>query len=155
TYYTDHSVLDRVFGPRPPRYLEQLGVALDPKISVFWTGEEVCAREQSVGHLRRVSDQLQRKPFLWDNYPVNDGTRMSKHLHLRAFTGRPSSIGSWLTAHAVNPALQPVLSCIPALTLSASYAERGNYAYGAAFHDAAVAVAGDVLATMLEQDLLS
>src|SRR5262249_22993371 len=121
TYYSDDPILDRAFGKRPSRYLEQLGAALDPSISVFWTGEEVCAREQSVGHLRRVTEQLRRKPFLWDNYPVNDGSRMSKHLHLRSFTGRPAAIGSWLTVHAINPALQPVLSRIPALTLLASY----------------------------------
>src|SRR5205085_12216724 len=63
--------------------------------------------------------------------------------------------GAWLTAHAVNPALQPVLSCIPALTLATSYGAGADYAYGAAFREAATQVAGEPLATMLEQDLLS
>jgi hyaluronoglucosaminidase len=155
TYYSDDPVLDRVFGARPTLYLEQLGTRLDPKINVFWTGEEVCAREHSIFHLRRVADQLRRKPFLWDNYPVNDGARMSKHLHLRAFTGRPVAIGAYLVAHAVNPALQPVLSCIPAITLAASYRAGTDYAYGAAFRDAAMQVAGEPLATMLAEDLLT
>jgi hyaluronoglucosaminidase len=155
TYYSDDPVLDRVFGKRPENYLEQLGGALDPAINVFWTGEEVCAREQSSAHLRRLADQLKRKVVLWDNYPVNDGTRMSRFLHLRGFTGRPASIGPWLTAHAVNPALQPVLSLIPALTLAASYAHGADYAYRAAFRDAAVKVAGEPLATMLSDDLLT
>jgi len=155
TYYSDDPVLDRAFGKRPPNYLEQLGEALDPAIHVFWTGEEVCAREYSVGHLRRIADQLRRKVFLWDNYPVNDGTRMSQHLHLRGFTGRPAAIGEWLSAHAVNPALQPLLSCIPALTLAASYAAGNEYAYRAAFRTAAAQVAGEPLATMLDEDILA
>ncbi len=155
TYYSDDPVLDRAFGKRPARYLEQLGEALDPAIHVFWTGEEVCAREYSVGHLRRIADQLRRKVFLWDNYPVNDGTRMSQHLHLRGFTGRPAVIGEWLAAHAVNPALQPLLSCIPSLTLAASYAAGNDYAYRAAFRAAAKEVAGEPLATMLDEDILA
>jgi hypothetical protein len=154
TYYSDDPVLDRVFGARPPGYLESLGASLDPSIQIFWTGEEVCAREQSLAHLRRVADQLRRKPFLWDNYPVNDGARMANHLHLRAFTGRPASIASSIAAHAVNPALQPVLGCIPALTLVESYAAGADYAYGAAFRRAATEVVGDTLAAMLLEDLL-
>ena len=76
---------------RPPFYLEQLGRLLDPAIRIFWTGAEVCAGEFTPGHLARVAGQLGRKPMLWDNYPVNDGARMSQHLHLRAFTGRPAA----------------------------------------------------------------
>jgi hyaluronoglucosaminidase len=155
TYYSDDSVLDRAFGKRPESYLEQLGTALDLAIHVFWTGEEVCSREYSVAHLKRVTDQLRRKPFLWDNYPVNDGARMSQHLHLRGFTGRPAAIGAWLSAHAVNPALQPLLSCIPALTLATSYASGDGYAYRSAFREAAVKVVGQPLATMLDEDILA
>lgn len=154
TFYSDDPVLDRVFGQRPADFLEQLGRRLHPSIEVYWTGEEVCSREQSPGHLRRVAEQLGRRPFLWDNYPVNDGPRMSAHLHLRAFTGRPARIGQHLAGHAVNPALQPVLSCIPALTLAASYAAGDDYSYGEAFASAAGEVAGPELAKQLLRDLL-
>lgn len=154
SYYTDDPVLDRVFGQRPAGYLERLGEALDPSLEIFWTGEEVCSREISPGHLRRVTEQLRRKPFLWDNYPVNDGQRMSQYLHLRAFTGRPSSIGGEISAHGVNPALQPTLSLIPALTLARSYELGEGYAYGEAFAGAAQEVAGEALANLLREDLL-
>jgi hyaluronoglucosaminidase len=106
-----------------------------------------------VAHLARVAESLGRKPTLWDNYPVNDGPNMSRHLHLRAFTGRPSVIGPHLAAHAINPALQPNLSLIPAATLAASYREGATYAYMRAFREAARACAGDALASMLETDL--
>ena len=154
SYYTDDPVLDRFFGARPANYLEDIGRLLDPKIEIFWTGEEVCAKEIDPAHLARVEGQLRRKPFLWDNYPVNDGARMSQYLHLRAFTGRPAANAAHISAHAVNPALQPVLTRIPMLTLAAGYANGDTYAYGAAFHDAAIAVAGREIANMLRDDLL-
>lgn len=153
SYYTDDAVLDRVFGQRPANYLEDLGRLLDPKVQVFWTGEEVCARAFSPGHLERVAGQLRRKPFLWDNYPVNDGPRMSQHLHLRGFTGRPASMAAHVAAHAINPALQPHLSLIPALTLADSYALGERYCYMASFCAAAGAVMGPEAARLLENDL--
>lgn len=155
SYYSDDPVLDRVFGARPQNYLSDFGRLIDPAIQVYWTGEEVCAVEQSPSHLRRVADELGRKICLWDNYPVNDGPRMSQYLHLRAFTGRRRDIAPWISGHAINPALQPTLGCIPALTLPKAYAQGDDYAYGAAFWDAAVAVVGPELATMLQADLLT
>src|SRR5580692_2629606 len=149
TVYTDDAMLQRVYGDYPPAYLDDLGRDLDPKFEVYWTGEEVCSREYSPGHLARVTEQLRRKPTLWDNYPVNDGPGMSPFLYLRAFTGRPAAIGPHLEAHAVNPCLQPTLFRIPALTLAESYAEGDAYAYGAAWARAAQAVLGDELADLL------
>ena len=155
SYYTDDCILDRVFGTRPPNYLEDLGRLLDPAVQIFWTGEEVCARDFSPGHLQDVEHRLRRKPFLWDNYPVNDGPRMSRFLHVRAFTGRPATIAPHVAAHAINPALQPHLSCIPALTLVESYAQGDRYSYMSAFRTASRTIMGDDLARMLEGDLLA
>ncbi|HKR25169.1 MAG TPA: beta-N-acetylglucosaminidase domain-containing protein [Allosphingosinicella sp.] len=155
SYYSDDPILDAAFGERPPFYLEQLGRLLDPAIQVMWTGEEVASREFSAGHLARVAERLRRKPFLWDNYPVNDGARMSQHLHLRAFTGRPAAIAPLVAGHGVNPASQPLLSRIPALTLAESYAVGESYEYGAAFTRAARTVLGDALADRVARDLLA
>jgi hyaluronoglucosaminidase len=155
SYYTDDRVLDIVFGPRPAGYLEALGRRLDPSVQVYWTGEEVCAREYSPGHLRRVAQTLARKVTLWDNYPVNDGPRMSRFLHLRGFTGRPAAIATEIAAHAVNPALQPHLSLIPCATLRSSYSEGSAYEYMRAFRDAARALCGPELADAFERDLMA
>ena len=155
SYYSNDPVLDRVFGMRPARYLETLGQLIDAHVAVYWTGEEVCSAEYSKGHLAAISEQLGRKLALWDNYPVNDGPRMSNHLHLRGFTGRPADIGKYVSHHAINPASQPMLSCIPALTLADSYAQGSAYQYGAAFYQAACKVAGQELADMLRADMLS
>ena len=154
TYYSDDRMLDVVFGERPAGYLEDLGRRLDPRVGVYWTGEEICAREICAGHLERVAGSLRRKPVLWDNYPVNDGPRMSRYLHLRAYTGRTGGIGDCVAAHAINPALQPHLTLIPAATLAIAYREGHGYCYMRAFRKAARELAGPALAAMLEEDLL-
>jgi hypothetical protein len=155
SYYSDDPVLDRVFGPRPQDYLATLGRTIDPSIAIYWTGEEVCSAEYGIGHIDDIAQLLGRKPALWDNYPVNDGPRMSQHLHLRAFSGRPSAMAAHISHHAINPASQPILGCIPALTLPKSYAQGDDYRYGAAFMEAAEEIAGRDVATLLQADMLS
>lgn len=155
SYYSDDPVLDRVFGDRPVNYVEDLGAGLDPEIEIFWTGEEVISRQYSEGHLERVTNQLRRRPFLWDNYPVNDGQRMSQYLHLRGFTGRPGSNADLIAAHGVNPALQPTLNRIPCITLSDSYRQGDTYQYSESFRHACTDVLGDHLGARVREDLLT
>jgi hyaluronoglucosaminidase len=154
SYYSDDPVLDRVFGDRPPAYLEELGYGLDDGVEVFWTGPEVVTRAFSASHLRRVAHQLERKPFLWDNYPVNDGQRMSQYLHLRGFTGRPPELADLVAGHGVNPALQPTLTRIPLLTLVDVYRHAESYDYAGSFRRAARQVLGPDLGERLREDLL-
>jgi hyaluronoglucosaminidase len=155
SYYSDDVVLDVVFGTRPHNYLRELGRGIDRSIDFFWTGEEVCARQIGFAHVERVADEMGRKPMLWDNYPVNDGARMSTHLHLRSFTGREASIADYISGHAINPALQATLSLIPALTLPMSYAQGNRYEYTHAFKLAAEQVLGATLARLLQEDLIA
>ncbi|HEX6923860.1 MAG TPA: beta-N-acetylglucosaminidase domain-containing protein [Longimicrobiaceae bacterium] len=155
SYYTDDPVLDRVFGRRPDGYLEELAAGLDRTIEILWTGEEVCAREISPAHLDRVAQRIGRLPFLWDNYPVNDGRRMSQYLHLRGFTGRPAANATRISGHGINVALQPTLTRIPALTLAERYRVGDErYQYGEAFARAARMVLGEELGEWLREDLL-
>ena len=112
TYYTDAPILDRLFGERPPNYLAKLGRSLDSSINIFWTGPKVVSEDYSDEHLKSVHERLGRKPFIWDNYPVNDGPRMSNFLHIQAPIRRQSSrdlVSGW----AINPMNQAVLSRIP------------------------------------------
>ena len=153
TYYSDDPMLDAVFGARPEGYLESLGQSLDPAIEVFWAGEEICSRQFSPGHLEQVASRLRRRPFLWDNYPVNDNGPMRDHLHLRGFTGRPAANAPLCAAHAINPALQATLSCIPALTLADSYRQGDDYRYMESTLSAMVTVLGPPLAAQVFADL--
>ena len=155
SYYSDDPILDRVFGNRPDNYIEDLGTMLDPSIEMFWTGEEVISRQYSPAHIARVADQMQRRPFLWDNYPVNDGQRMSQYIHLRGFTGRPAANADHVAAHGSNPLLQPTLNRIPAITLSDSYRLGDNYQYSESFRHACVTVLGEDLGALVREDLLT
>ena len=80
---------------------------------------------------------------------------MSQHLHLRGFTGRPASIAGQIAGHGINPASQPLLSRIPALTLAETYREGDSYDYQAAFVRAARAVLGTELAERVARDVLT
>jgi hyaluronoglucosaminidase len=155
SYYSDDPILDRVFGNRPAEYVEELGRMLDKSVEIFWTGEEVISRQYSSGHLDRVTEQLGRRPLLWDNYPVNDGQRMSQYLHLRGFTGRPASNAALIAAHGINPALQPTLGRIPAITLSDSYRLGDAYQYGESFRVACIEVLGEEVGALVREDLLT
>jgi hypothetical protein len=154
SYYTDDPVLDRVFGRRPDGYLEELGQGMDASVQIFWTGEEVVSREISRAHVERVGEQLRRKPLLWDNYPVNDGERMSQFLHVRAFTGRPAGLADDVAGHGINPALQPVLTRVPAVSLSRSYQLGSDYQYGAEFRTSAIQALGEELGVRIYEDAL-
>ncbi|MDF1861916.1 MAG: beta-N-acetylglucosaminidase domain-containing protein [Verrucomicrobiales bacterium] len=153
TYYSDSPVLDRIFGERPAGYLESLGKSLDPTVHIFWTGAEVCSDAYPVEHLQSVGERLGRKPFIWDNYPVNDSEAMCRHLHLRAFENRPNEMANWIAGHAVNPMNQAYLSQIPLMTLNRSYGERGSYNPVVAFEEAARELCGGEFASCLADDL--
>ena len=152
TYYSQDPVLEKLFGKMPAGYFEKLGGELDKKVSMFWTGELVCSPAYSEAHLKAASEKLGRKPLLWDNYPVNDGPRMCKFLHLRPMTGRPPEIGNWLAGHAVNPMNQASLSKIVLLTLKFSYEQGAAYNPEKAFRKAADLVTCREMTLLLERD---
>ena len=119
SYYSDDPVLEKVFGKAPDRYLEDLGAKLDPSLEIFWTGPLVCSVDYPREHLENVAERLGRKPFLWDNYPVNDGAKKCNHLHLKAF--RPHDGSDLVSGHAINPMNQAWLSKLSLLTFAQSY----------------------------------
>lgn len=153
TYYTPDPVLETLYGKMPEGYLGELGAGLDKKVSVFWTGEKVCSGAYTPEHLKDTAGKLGRKPFLWDNYPVNDGPRMCKFLHLRAVTGRPPAIGEHLAAHALNPMNQAALSKIVLLTQRFCYDKGAGYDPDKAFRKAAGMVTCHDMAELLARDL--
>lgn len=127
SYYSLDPILEKVFGTMPENYLEDLGGGLDKSIEIFWTGEKVCSKNYSKEHLQSVASVLKRKPFIWDNYPVNDGARMSPFLHLNAFEGREYCHADFVSGLAVNPMNEAYLSQIPLATLSDCLANPEQY----------------------------
>lgn len=153
TYYSLDPALERVFGAMPENYLSDFGRLLDPAIDIFWTGPAVCSRDYPANHLVQVAELLRRKPFLWDNYPVNDSASMAPFLHLGPFRDRPAAMLDLIGGHAVNPMNQPWLSRIPIRTLSDSYAQGDGYDPDASFEAACVDLCGDALGRHLVSDL--
>lgn len=121
SYYSEDPVLDKVFGQRPEHYLEDLGRLLPMDVDIFWTGSKVCSASFSDYEIKGITEKLRRKPFLWDNYPVNDGEKMCNHLHLEGFNNRSNLSNSNIAGHAINPMNQPWLSQIPIATLPEMY----------------------------------
>ncbi len=152
TYYTTSSILEKVFGKMPENYFEDIGKLTDPSVDIFWTGEEVCSNEYSETHLKTMTGLLGRKPFIWDNYPVNDGSRLAPFLRLRAFTGRPYRMSEWTAGHAVNPMNQARLSRIPMRSLQDNYVLKTGYSPEAAFVNAIQTLCGGELADCLLED---
>jgi hyaluronoglucosaminidase len=148
TYYSTDPVLDKVFGERPTHYLETLGQLLDPMVQVFWTGEKVCSLHYSIEHLQSITNQLGRKPYIWDNYPVNDGAKLCKFLNLRPFGESAAYMATWTAGQAINPMNQAYLSQIPLKALMAGDQTSAMYA-------AAQDLCGEVFAKYLLVDIVA
>lgn len=153
TYYSYDPIIERCFGPMPARYLEDLGKGLDSSIDLFWTGEKVMSSAYPEAHLTEVAGRLRRKPFLWDNYPVNDSKRASPFLYLRAFENRGPHLRDALHGHAVNPMKQPWLSRVPIASLPYNYAQGVGYDREVIGRACALEVCGNRVGTMLSDDI--
>jgi hyaluronoglucosaminidase len=143
TYYSSDPVLDQVFGDRPANYLETLGQLLDPAVQIFWTGENVCSRNYPIEHLQDITARLGRRPFIWDNYPVNDGARLCRFLNLRPFGESAEHLATWTAGQAINPMNQAYLSQIPLRALTS----------GASLYSAVRNLCGEVFAEYLVEDV--
>ena len=120
SYYTFDPILDRIFGTRPDNYFCDLCSAMDKSVEFFWTGNKVLSDDISVDDIQKANALFDRKVFIWDNYPVNDGKKISQYIYTKSFKGR-YNLEAVTAGHAVNPMLEPKLSLISILTLPLIY----------------------------------
>lgn len=153
TYYSFDPVLEKVFGAMPVNYWRTFAQKLDKKIDMFWTGEKVCSPSYSGEHLLEVEALIGRKPFLWDNYPVNDGAIKSNFLQLRPFHQSHNQLDGKLSGHAVNPMNQAWLSQIPLASLPLAYHQAANYSPQESWLVLVEQLGGTLLAQHLAEDL--
>lgn len=153
TYYTTDPIVERVFGAMPSGYLEELGKGLDTKIDIFWTGPKVCSTEYPREHLEAIATRIQRKPFLWDNYPVNDSKKMSPFLYLAPFANRGGDLADLVNGHAVNPMKQAYLSQIPLASLALNYQRGSSYVAEQVYRECVGNVCGVDFVTAFTEDL--
>ncbi len=115
TYYSLDPALQAHFGAMPENYWGELGAALDERVHVFWTGNEVCAPSITHEDLQGITGRLGRPVTLWDNYPVNDSASRCGRLFTSPLPHRePGLEHGLLRGHLCNPMNQGLLS-LPAL----------------------------------------
>jgi hyaluronoglucosaminidase len=153
TYYSTDPILEKVFGKMPINYWHDFALHLDKSIDMFWTGEKVCSTDYPIEHIDTVTELLGRKPFLWDNYPVNDSSVKSNLLQLRAFGQGHRLLDGKLAGHAVNPMNQPWLSQLPLASLTLAYTNPSSYDPEGAFTQITNALCGNELARQLQKDI--
>jgi hypothetical protein len=120
---------------------------------VLWTGAQVLSSEFSRGDIDAVIARLGRAPVLWDNYPVNDGQRISRFLHLLPVRGRPWQLRQWCRGHLANPMNQAFLSQLPLASLAQSYQLRDEYDANEFWRTAPPVIVGAPLAALLRRDV--
>lgn len=116
SYYSDDPILDKIFGHRPPRYLEELTEDLPEGCSMFWTGSKVVPEDILPEDLSPAGLSAGVPLSIWDNYPVNDSKRLCSRLLTAPFRGRRGLQGK-VFMHACNPMTEPVLSCLALCSL--------------------------------------
>ncbi len=152
SYYSFDPVLEQIFGAMPPRYWETLGDMLPEEVDIFWTGPLVLSPGYSKEDIVAITARLGRKPTLWDNYPVNDGKRISRFLFLKPVRNRPHELQQWCSGHLANPMNQPLLSQLPLASLAQSLLDK-HYDADIFWRDALESFVGNDLAALLRRDV--
>lgn len=99
-------------------YVEAIGKGIDPEVMMFWTGPQCCSSSITAEDARLVAKWLRRKPFVWDNYPVND--MFPWRPLLSPLKNRSADLGDVVSGYIANPMKQWYASTIP-LTSTAAY----------------------------------
>jgi hypothetical protein len=76
-------------------YNAALGASLDPRVTVFWTGDSVYSRTITAADLTPINAALQRHVAIWDNSPY----------HVLPLAGRGSDLANAASAYLANTVL--------------------------------------------------
>lgn len=108
-------------------YMRELGRAVDPEVRIVWTGMWVASYRITEDDLESVSKLLDRKPFIWDNYPVNDYFVVNglTRLHMGPIRNRPENIKKLVSGYVSNPMNQYEASKISLYTIAEAL--NGSY----------------------------
>ena len=97
-------------------YIEELGSQLSPEINLMWTGRQICSEYLDISDAIIFENSAHRKPFYWDNFPVNDGS-MQPNLYIGPIRGREKGLHNHSIGLLSNPMLQGEASLIPLSTV--------------------------------------
>jgi hyaluronoglucosaminidase len=124
SYYCHDSLLDFLFGDRPPGYLEAIGAGVPESVEILWTGDQIISHEVTGQHLKEVAQLLKRKPFICDNYFANDGPINCHYLRVLPPRGRKREMFEHAKGWAFNPMNQASLSKLVLMAFS-KYVKHG------------------------------
>lgn len=117
SYYSFDPILEELFGRCPEGYFAALNEGLPEAVDLLWTGNKVVSDSITCADLTAATELLGRPPLLWDNYPVNDGRKTSRFLHLAPFSARGGIAKGLCRGHFSNPMNQFALNALPLATL--------------------------------------
>lgn len=103
-------------GKATEEYITEFGNALDPEMSLIWTGREICSEYLDVSDARVFKDNTNHSPLYWDNYPVND-VAMLHELHVGPIEGREKGLENHSLGYFANPMDRFELSLISLSTI--------------------------------------
>ncbi|MGC8668650.1 MAG: beta-N-acetylglucosaminidase domain-containing protein [Chthonomonadales bacterium] len=106
-------------------YIEAIGAGVDPAVRIFWTGPVVCSPSITAADARRFAKWIRRKPFVWDNYPVND--MFPWRPLLAPVKGRSRDLASEVSGYLANPMKQWFASTLPLTSLAAYLNDPEGY----------------------------
>lgn len=124
SFYSTDPILEKVFGKMPENYFRDLTAEVPDEVDFFWTGRRVISPDYAPADLAEAERLLGRPPFIWDNYPVNDGKAACGHLYLRPFAGR-EAVPAGARGLAANPMRQTLLNRVPLASLRAALGPGG------------------------------
>ena len=106
-------------------YIKTIGEKVDPEVMVFWTGPQVCSASITAGDARNIAGILCRKPFIWDNYPVNDAFNWGPYMS--PLQNRSADLASECAGYIANEMKQWHMSTIALATTAEYLRDPGGY----------------------------
>lgn len=97
-------------------YIREVGAGVNPDVPLIWTGIQVVSPTITVQQAREWGALLHRKPYIWDNFPVNDGIRW--RVNLGPLRGRDPNLGTAVSGFVSNPMIQPRATMLPLQTVA-------------------------------------
>lgn len=121
-------------------YIQDLGSGVNPEIPLFWTGDDVAIGEITAQQAADWGQLMGRKPWIWDNFPVNDFEQWRPIVG--PIIGRSLDLSSESSALFSNPMDKPYLSMISLFTVAKYASNPYGYDPDQAWQDALVHLAG-------------
>ena len=123
-------------------YLHELGEKMHKNVAIFYTGEDICAREIRRSDAEAFGAAARRKPVIWDNYPVND-LAMRPELHVGPIRGREAGLLDAVDGYVVNLMAECEASKLALSTFADYFRDPAAYDPGRSWAKAIRGVAGE------------